>query len=268
VYRKLLLPVATAPEVEPMIRFAAMLLDADGEIRVLHLIPAATLPQVTREWRASVNLVVPAHETGAALDVRVEPEVRTANDVPTEILESAEAHEADGIVLTLRGDRRSRNPLVGHTATGILQHARTDVLVVNRLALAADRFPRILVATFQPEPPRRAMQVATVLSVRNHGVPVTLLALGPRGPDGADPTAEARSERGVTYTRKRSIFSEALLGRRRRLPELILQAAAKERFGLLVVGEEDDRAGGPLLTRRFLEELFRAAPCPVIAVSS
>jgi nucleotide-binding universal stress UspA family protein len=268
VYRKILLPVASPSEVEPMIRFASMLLEADGEIRVLHLIPAATLPEVTREWRASVNLVVPAHEAGAALDIRVEPEVRTASDIPTEILESAEAHAADAILLTLRGDRRSRNPLVGHVSTGILQHARTDVLVVNRLALAADRFPRILVATFRPEPPRRAMQVAEVLSVRNKGVPVTLLALGPRGPGQGVAAHEERSERGVPFTRKRSLFSEALLGRRRRLPELILQAAAKERFGLLVVGEEDDRAGGPLLTRRFLEELFRAAPCPVIAVHS
>jgi nucleotide-binding universal stress UspA family protein len=265
-YRNLLLPVATPSEVEPMIRFAAMLLDPEGEIRVLHLIPATTLPEVTREWRASVNVVVPAHETGAALDLKVEPEVRSATEIPTAILESAESHEVGAILLTLRGDKRSRNPLVGHTATGILQHARTDVLVVNRLALAADKYPRILVVTLQAEPPRRAMQLAEVLSVRNGGVPVVLLALGPRDPGEGVSIREERSERGVPFTRKRSIFSEALLGRRRRLPELMLQAAARERFGLLVVGEEDDGAGGPLLTRRFLEELFRAAPCPVIAL--
>jgi nucleotide-binding universal stress UspA family protein len=268
VYRKILLPVATPSEVEPMIRFASMLLETDGEVRVLHLIPAATLTEVTREWRASVNLVVPAHEAGAALDIRVEPEVRSANDIPTEILESAEAHQAEAILLTLRGDRRSRNPLVGHTATGILQHARTDVLVVNRLALTSEKFPRILVATFLPEPPRRATQLAETLSVRNGGVPIVLLSLGPRGPGEGISVHEERSERGVPFTRKRSIFSEALLGRRRRFPELILQAAAKERFGLLVVGEEEPGAGGPLLTRRFLEELFRAAPCPVIALRS
>lgn len=267
-YRKILLPVATPPEVEPMIRFAAMLLDTDGEIRVLHVIPASTLTEVTREWRASVNLVVPAHEAGAALDVRVEPEVRSASDVPTEILESAESHEVDAILLTLRGDRRSRNPLVGHTATGILQHALANVLVVNRLALTADRFPRILVATFHAEPSRRTVQIAEALSVRNGGVPVVLLSLGPRNPGEGVAVEEERSQRGVPFTRKRSIFSEALLGRRGRFPELILQAAAKERFGLLVVGEENDAAGSPLLTRRFLEELFRAAPCPVIAVRS
>ncbi|HTP56454.1 MAG TPA: universal stress protein [Thermoplasmata archaeon] len=266
VYRKILLPVATPSEVEPMIRFAARLLDSDGEIRVLHLIPSSTLTAVTREWRASVNLVVPAHEAAAALELNVEPEVRTATEIPTAILESAEEREADAILLTLRGDKRSRNPLVGHTVTGILQHARTDVLVVNRLALTGDKFPRILVTTFRPEPARRTLQLAEVLSVRSGGAPVVLLALGPRGPGEGISVREDRSERGIPFTRKRSIFSEALLGRRRRLPELILQAAAKERFGLLVVGEEDDRAGGPLLTRRFLEELFRAAPCPVIAL--
>ncbi len=266
-YRKILVPVVGPPEVEPMIRFAAQLLDADGEIRLLHLIPAGDLPAVTREWRASVNIVVPAHEAGAALDLKVEPEVRSANDVPAEILETAEAHEVEAILLTLRGDKRSRNPLVGHTATGILQHARRDVLVVNRLALAADRFPRILVVTFQPTPPRRSVQVAEALSVRHGGVPVTVLSLSVRG-SGDDDVREERSERGIPFVRKRSVFSAALLGRRRGLPELILQAAARERYGLLVVGEEGDRSGGLLLTRRFLEELFRAAPCPVIAIHS
>ena len=49
----------------------------------------------------------------------------------------------------------------------------------------------------------------------------------------------------------------------------ILEALARHpSVALVVVGEEDDRAGGPLLTRRFLEELFRAAPCPVIALRS
>jgi hypothetical protein len=54
--------------------------------------------------------------------------------------------------------------------------------------------------------------------------------------------------------------------RRGRLPAVILQAAQRERFGLLLVSEEGDQSGGALLTRRFLEELFRAAPCPVLAL--
>ena len=265
-YKQILVPVQEPSEVEPLIRFAAMLLEADGDLRILHVIPTTTLPEVTREWRASVNLVIPAHEAGAALDVRVDPEVRAATDVPGEILESAESHDVDAILLTLRGSRRSRNPFVGHTATGILQHYRGDVIVVNRLALAADRFPRILLPTLRPTPSPKAMQLAEEIAVRNQGAPVITLSLAPRG--GADGTAgwEERTSRGVPITHKRSFFSEAILGRRRRLPELILQAASQERFGLLLVGEEEDQEGVRLLTRRFLEELFRAAPCPVMAL--
>ncbi|HTT14841.1 MAG TPA: universal stress protein [Thermoplasmata archaeon] len=266
-YRQILVPVQEASEVEPLVRFAAQLLEADGEIRVLHVIPTTTLPQVTREWRASVNLVVPAHEAGAALDVKVDPEVRAATDVPGEILESAESHAVDAILLTLGGDRRSRNPFVGHTASGILQHAHSDVLVLNRLALAGDRFPRILVPTFRSVPPPRVMQVAEEVAIRNQGLPIVTLALAPRptGVSGPD-VVEEQSARGVPITHKRSFFPAATLGRRLRLPDLILQAAARERFGLLVVGEEHADPGGALLTRRFLEQLFRAAPCPVMAL--
>jgi nucleotide-binding universal stress UspA family protein len=266
-YRTILVPVQEPAEVEPLIRFAAMLLEADGEIRVLHVIPTTTLPEVTREWRASVHLVVPAHEAGAALDVKVDPEVRAATDVPGEILESAESHNVDAILLTLRGNRRSRNPFVGHTATDVLRHARANVLVLNRLALTADRISRVLLPTLGEMPPPTVTAIAEAIAVRNPGAPVIALALGSR-PEESDGLAnpDGKGPRGTPITRKRSFIPAGLLGRRHRLPELILQAAARERFGLLIVGEDAEQAGGPLLTRRFLEELFRAAPCPVVAV--
>ncbi|HYA54243.1 MAG TPA: universal stress protein [Thermoplasmata archaeon] len=267
VYRQILVPVQRPSEVEPMLRFAAMLLDADGEIRLLHVIPTTTLPEVTREWRASVNIVVPAHETGAALDVRVDPEVRAATDVPGEILESAESHNVDAILVTLSGNRRSSHFFVGHTATGILQHSRADVLVLNRLALATPKIPRILVSTFHDQPPPKVMMLAEELAVRNPPASVVALHLGSRTQQRGsevDEVSEETSSRGVRIVHHLSFFSDVTLGRRRRLPELLLQAAQRERYGLLLVGEEE-RAGSSLLTRRFLEELFRAAPCPVLA---
>jgi len=265
-YRKILVPVQVPAEVEPLVRYAAQLLEPEGEIRVLHVIPTTTLPEVTREWRASVNLVVPAHEIGAVLDVKVDPEVRAATDVPGEILESAETHGIDAIVLTLRGDRRSRNPFVGHTATALLQHARSDVLVVNRLALATGNAPRVLVPTFGDRPTSRTLALAEEISVKAGGVPVITLALGPEG-EGGTPPEPSRTRRGVPLVRRATPITASILGRRRRLPELILSAAARERYGLLLVGEEPV-AGGSLMTRRFLEELFRRAPCPVLAIRS
>ncbi len=268
-YRQILIPVQEPAEVEPLIRFGAMLLDPDGEVRILHIIPTTTLPQVTREWRSSVNLVIPAHEAGAALDVRVDPEVRASTDVPGEILESAESHGVDAILMTLRGDKRSHNPFVGHTASGILHHAHADVLIVNRLALGAGKLPRILLPSFHAAPPPRAMQVAEEISLHMDGPPVTTLSLGPRPPGEPDDPLdrEERTARGVVVTHKRSALAGAFV-RRGRLPAVILQAAQRERYGLLLVGEEGDLAGGALLTRPFLEELFRAAPCPVLALRS
>ncbi len=266
-YRRLLIPVREPSEVEPLIRFGAALLDTDGEIRLLHVIPTTTLPQVTREWRASVNIVVPAHEAGAALDLRVEPEVRASVDVAGEILESSESRNVDGILMTLGGDKRSRNPFVGHTASSVLHHAACDVIIVNRLALIEERVQRILLPTRGREAPPKAIRLAEELAVRRHGIPIITLSLGSRDLV-AEPNAEGptRSPRGLPLEHRRSRFSSAVLGRRRRLPEIILQQAARERYGLLLVAEEPGLSEGPLLTRRFLEELFRAAPCPVMAV--
>ncbi|MCI4350867.1 MAG: universal stress protein [Thermoplasmata archaeon] len=264
-YRRLLVPIEQPADVEPLLRFAAQLLDADGEIRVLHVIPTRSLPEVTRRWRASVNIVVPAHETGAALDIRVDPEVRSAADVAGEILDSAETHHVDGILMTLRGSaRRTRSIFVGHTASSVLHHAAVDVLIVNRLALVEKKVPRILVPTFSSTPSAKALKAAEEIALYGHGTPIVTLALGAR--DGAVPEPATRSPRGLPIHHKHSAFSEAILGHRHRLPELILQAAARLRYGLLLVGEESIRGEGPLLTRRFLEELFRRAPCPVVAI--
>jgi nucleotide-binding universal stress UspA family protein len=265
VYRRLLIPTNEPSEVEPLIRFGAQLLDADGEIRLLHIIPTTTLPEVTRLWRASVNLVVPAHETGAALDIRVDPEVRASRDVPTEILESAETHSVDAILLTLRGDRRGRNPFVGHTASALLHHASCDVVVVNRLGLIEEKVPRILIPTFSGTPPPKALQLAEEVALRHKGIPIITLSIAAQGGPDAESETPSRSPRGVPLRRRHSLFSKTLLGRRR-LPELILRESARERYGLLVVGEESSASEGPLLTRRFLEELFRAAPCPALAI--
>jgi nucleotide-binding universal stress UspA family protein len=265
-YRKILVPVDEPTEVEPLIRFGAALLDADGEVRVLHVIGSGSLPAVTRAWRQSVNLVVPAHEAGAALDVRVDPEVRAANDVAGEILESAETHGVDAILMTLRGSRRSHNPFVGHTSSSVLHHAHADVLIVNRLALLEERIPRILIPTIGGPPPPKALQVAEELAMRHKGSPVITLAIGTKErPSDTGPAGPTRSPRGVPIERRDSFFSKALLGRRR-LPELILQQASRERYGLLLVADALSPMEGPLLTRRFLEELFRRAPCPVMAI--
>src|SRR5579875_2553808 len=179
-YRRILIPVATAREVEPMLRFGANLLESGGQLRILHVIPTLAIPEVTRQWRNSVNIVIPAHETGAALDVPVEPEVRAAKDVPSEILETAENENVDAILLTLRGDRRSHNPFVGHTATALLQHARCDVIIVNRLALLDEAVTKILIPTFTDQPPRKAVLMAEQLSIKNNGAPLVYLHLSPK----------------------------------------------------------------------------------------
>jgi nucleotide-binding universal stress UspA family protein len=265
-YHRILVPITEAAEVEPLIRFASHVLDPDGEVRLIHLIPAASLPEVAREWRSAVGIVVPAHEAGAALDIRVEPEVRAAVDVPGEILETAEIHGVDAILMTLRGDRRSRNPFVGHTASAILHHAACDVLIANRLLLAQDRFARLLLPTFGGEAPGKALRLAEEMSIRGGGVPLVTLAMSPRGASAGESEEETVTPRGVRMVVRRSFFAQSLLGRYQRLPELILGEAARQRYGLLVVGENESPSLRPLLTRSFLEELFRTAPCPVLAV--
>lgn len=273
-YRRILVPVSSPQEVEPLIRFGADLLEPNGELRVLHVIPAVTIPEVTRLWRASVNIVVPAHETGAALDVPVEAEVRAGKDVASEILDTAESQSIDAILFTLRGDKKGRMPFVGHVATALLQHAPCDVLIANRLALTGAMYDKILLPTLGGAVAAKAMLVAEHVSVRKGGLPLVTLHLATRGSEGASaegPAPPAVSEeamnRGVPHSRRWVLLPARLLGRGD-LPASILGSAKQERYGLLLIGDDPTRQESPLLTRRFVDELFRLAPCPVLAVRS
>ncbi len=265
-YHRLLIPVNQAAEVEPLIRFGAQLLDADGEIRLLHVIPHVSLPEITKAWRESIHIVVPAHETAAAIDVPVDPEVRVAPDVAAEILESATTHAVDGILMTLAGSPRSQNPFVGHTASTILQHADPDVLIVNRLVLATQSFSRILIPSFVSGPSPKAMEIAEALALKHDSAPIISLTISSEPLTIEETPETGRSPRGLELRHRHTLLPEALLGQRHRIPDLILSAASRERYGFLMVVEDRQNARGPLITRRFVEDLFRSAPCPVMAV--
>ncbi len=273
-YRKILIPVATPQEVEPLLRFGADLLDPNGELRILHVIPSVTIPEVTRLWRSSVNIVIPAHETGAALDVPVEPEVRSGRDVPSEILEVAESHSIDAILFTLRGERRGHAPFVGHTATALLQHAPCDVLIANHLALTGALYDKVLLPSMTGHPPPKAMLLAEQVAVRRGGIPLVTLDISTDGQPGdaaagggADRRTSVITPRGVAHQHRRVHLPKRLLvGRSRAMSEVILAAAQRERYGLLLVAEDPQREEGPLITRRLVEEVFRNAPCPVVAL--
>jgi nucleotide-binding universal stress UspA family protein len=251
VYRRLMIPVAGPTEVEPLIQQGAELLEPDGEIRVVHIIPNRSLPEMTRAWRAATSIVVPAHEAGAALDIRVEPEIRSASSATSGILDAAEGADVDAILLTLSDDRRSRSPLMGHTSTALLQHARCDVIIVNRLALL-DRNPKkILLPSFSDAPRPKAEDVAHRLSLRHGGCPVVSFRVWE-----AEAVAAASSHR------------VRMFGRRRDLVGAVVAKVAREGAGLLVLVDDGHQPGGPLLTRTFLEELFQRAPSPVMALRS
>ncbi|MCI4360120.1 MAG: universal stress protein [Thermoplasmata archaeon] len=252
-YRRLLIPVAGPNEVEPLIRQAAELLEPDGEIRVVHIIPNRSLPEMTRAWRASTNIVVPAHETGAALDIRVEPDIRSASSATTGILDAAEGSDVDAILLTLSDERRSRSPLMGHTSTALLQHATCDVIIVNRLALLDQNPKKILLPSFSAAPRPKADVVAQQLSLRHGGCPIVAFRV-------LDDEAIAAAGRGGARVR--------MFGRRRDLVGALVAKVAREGAGLLLLVDDGHQPGGPLLTRTFLEELFQRAPAPVMALRS
>lgn len=270
-YRKILVPVTDPQTVAPLVRLASYLIEPTGEIRVLHVIPSRSMVEVTKGWRASLKLVIPAHEAGAAMDVDVVPEVKVASDVAVEILERAESEKADAILMTLRGSgrKRGRNPFLGHTSTAVLHHATSDVLIVNSLALSADHVGKIMIPTLTIRPPEKARMAAESISTKMGGASIVTLHLreGQPGtaPEDTDHTIRHPSHH-IPTRLKTILFPHRLFGTRAALPQAILEVLRKEGYGLCLIAEEGRGTEAPLLNRTFIEELFSRAPCPMLVL--
>lgn len=268
-YRKILVPVVEPPDVTPLVRLASYLLEPNGEIQVLHVITAESMPERAKEWRNSLRLVIPAHETGAALDVNVVPEVKVAPDVAVEILERAESEKADAILMTLsgRGDRRHRNPFLGHTSTAILHHAECEVLIVNSLALTVEHVGKLLLPTFTVQPSSRVMGVAEAVSAQMGGTPIVTVHMVEGAAENeiedVDHTVKRTSRKGPLRL-KTVLFPSRIFRSRGSLPQTILEVLRKEGYGFCLIGEEGRGSEAPFISRPFVEEIFSKAPCPVM----
>jgi nucleotide-binding universal stress UspA family protein len=268
-YGRILVPVVVPANVGPLVKMASYLLEPNGEIDVLHVITAKSMPEMTKGWRNSLQVVIPAHETGAALDVRVVPEVKVAPDAAVEILERAETQKADAIVMTLSGFGKKRiNPFFGHTTSAILHHATCDVIIVNRLALIMNRIGKILIPSFTVQPAHKVMLAAEAVSAKKGGVPIVTLHMlqgnAAASPDSAH-TFVGTASKSPKHL-KTVLFPSRLFHRRSALPDMFLEVTRREGYGLCLVGEEGRGVESPLLTRSFIEDLFSRSPCPVMVL--
>lgn len=268
-YRKILVPVVIPSNVSPLIRMASYLLEPEGEIHVLHVITEKSLPQVAKGWRSSLHLVIPAHETGAALDVRVTPEVAVAPDAAVEILEKAETLGCDAILMTIDGSAGHRRKLFGHTCTAILNHATTDVVVVNPLALTSGKASKIIIPTFTLNPPAKASLAAEAIASRIGNVPIVTLHIregtGRKGMEEEDHEFKGNRPR-IHRSLKTVLFPSRLFRPNSDMPDAIMGVVRYEGYGICVVGEEGRGSGAPMINRNFMEKLFSIAPCPVMVI--
>jgi nucleotide-binding universal stress UspA family protein len=268
-YGRILVPVVVPANVGPLVKMASYLLEPGGEIDVLHVITARSMPEMAKGWRNSLQVVIPAHETGAALDVNVVPEVKVAPDAAVEILERAESQKVDAIVMTLSGFGQKRiNPFFGHTTGAIIHHATCDVIIVNRLALTMNRVGKILIPTFTVQPPHKVTLAAEAVSGKKGGVPIVTLHMlqGNSFSSEAVPHTLTGSASNIPRRLKTVIFPSRLFRRQSTLPDMFLDVVHREGYGLYVVGEEGHGMKNPFLTRGFIERLFSRAPCPVMVI--
>jgi nucleotide-binding universal stress UspA family protein len=268
-YGKILVPVVVPANVGPLVKMASYLLEPGGEIDVLHVITAKNMPEMAKGWRNSLQVVIPAHETGAALDVNVVPEVKVAPDAAVEILERAESQKADAIVMTLSGFGAKRiNPFFGHTTGAILHHAACDVIIVNRLALTMNRVGKVLIPTFTVQPPHKVMLAAESVSEKKGDVPIITLHMleGRAFSSEAVPHTLVESASKIPRRLKTVIFPSRLFRRQSTLPDMFLDVVHREGYGLYVVGEEGHGMNSSFLNRGFIERLFSRAPCPVMVI--
>ncbi|SCB60917.1 Nucleotide-binding universal stress protein, UspA family [Rhizobium aethiopicum] len=133
-YRKIIVAIALSGlnRGENILRKAASLLDAGGEIVALNVVedvptyvaielPANMLDDAIRDGRDKLEALVAATGVAATIDIRNGPPAKA-------IIAAAESHAADLIILASHIPDFS-NYFIGATADRVVRHAKCSVLV-------------------------------------------------------------------------------------------------------------------------------------------
>ncbi|MBX4869471.1 universal stress protein [Rhizobium bangladeshense] len=133
-YRKIIVAIALSSlnRGENILRKAASLLDAGGEIIALNVVedvptyvaielPANMLEDAMKDGRDKLEALVAATGVAATIDIRSGPPAKA-------IIAAAESHHADLIILASHIPDFS-NYFIGATADRVVRHAKCSVLV-------------------------------------------------------------------------------------------------------------------------------------------
>jgi nucleotide-binding universal stress UspA family protein/uncharacterized membrane protein YfcA len=281
---------AVPVNLDPMARFERILLATDGSefsagaeraaielarrnnahltilsVAVYNPIYASSVPGLEQ---AAIDLAEQHTQSavGLAAGLQYEVVIKESADPYKGIVEAAEAHRADVIVMGRRGRRGLAMMMVGDATMRVLGHAPCNVMVVPKDANIGER--GILVATDGSRFGDAAALTAGKLA-RVTGLPLTVLSAVM-----TSHSQKRRQEANLAVQRvkdglhEEGIKIETLVPESNRAEEAILEHAKKARLDLIVMGTHGRTGLQRVLVGSIAERVIGGADCPVLAVKA
>jgi len=242
---------------------------------------AAYDPQPMLDALQACGRAVLENGTALARKLGAEPQQRLEMGAPVAgIVHAATATNADLIVMGTHAHQGLKRAFLGSTTEGVLRSSDVPVLAVGPLTPGNLTLERILVGVDDSEPADAAVALSGAIARATGAQLMMCTVVDTRDVDekardyGYDPTPIAQSMRAagerICERAQASVKPAVVEGRvlEGEPVEALLQTAAGERAGLIVLGSHGRRGLGRMLFGSVAERVVRASPLPVLVVRS
>ena len=258
-YDRILIPVGPNTDMKLALGMASELLNPDGEITILYVIPSDHLPATAVEWRKAMGVISQAQSISLEKNIEINYKVKNNRSISRGILKEAASTDY-GLLLMTNPRVAKRGILFGRKIDEIVRNTPVETAILTYTSGQPVKCKKILIPTSGYRHALRAARFAEVLA-KEHGSQITVMYVGARKDDADAVLKPLISDLEANGVKGKSLFKSGPIA-----PTILDEA--KYGYDLMMIGATERPAYQEFLLGSTADSLIHDAPCAVLMVKT
>jgi nucleotide-binding universal stress UspA family protein len=258
-YDRILIPVGLKTDMKLALGMAVRLLNPDGDITILYVIPSDKLPVTAVEWRKAMGVISQAQSISLEKNIEINYKVKNNLSIARGILKEATSTDY-GLLLMTNPRAERRGILFGRKIDEIVRNTPVETAILTYSSSQPVTCKKILIPTSGYRHALRAARLAEVLA-KEYGSEITVMYVGTRKDDADAVLKPLVSDLEANGVKGRPLFKSGPIA------QTILDEA-RQGYDLMMIGATERPAYQEFLLGSTADRLVHDAPCAVLMVKT